>query len=175
MRFLTGEPLEYTFALIKPDAVMKGYAGAILAFMEQNFLVADVFCSRWTRAEVSLFYSEHANKPYFDELVSFMSGERMYAVTLVSPNAVERWRTMMGATDSRKAAPNTIRGLYGAKTDVIMHNAVHGSDSARNAEREMHIVRTRVSCGWTFGNEAQRLKEKFTGYAWDETQFSSEP
>jgi nucleoside-diphosphate kinase len=172
MHFLTGEPLEFTFALIKPDAVENRVAGRILTMMELNFFVADVICAKWDPDDVALFYKEHKDKAHFNDLVKFMSSERMYAVTLVAPDAIGKWRSMIGATDPRQAAPHTVRGQYGEKKGVIMRNAVHGSDSAESAAREVTLLRrskmlkNSVDDTMHFGDEALRLIDRYTGLVW---------
>lgn len=139
--------IETTLALIKPDAVQNRHAGMILHQMENHFAVCDVNCAIWSRSLVAQFYLEHKDRPFFGDLIEFMTMDRIYAVTLVGPNAVGRWRALMGATDPKKADADTIRGIYGSKIGPIMHNAVHGSDSQKRAFEEIDIVRkaTRVS------------------------------
>ncbi len=158
MNFLTGEPLEYTVALIKPDAVEAGHAGEILATMERHFLVADVVCSKWRFDLAYDFYWMHSSKPFFGDLMVFMCSERIYAITLVSPDAVRRWRELMGATDSRKAEPGTIRERFGNKEGIVMRNAVHGSDSLEASASERRLLGEWIP---RFGEEAHRLIEKY--------------
>lgn len=132
--------METTFALIKPDAVRYGHVSSILSMMEKKFLVADVLCATWPKSLAMQFYADLQEKSFFPDLVKFMSSDRLYMIMLVSPDAVSRWRAMMGATDPMKAAPDTVRGLYSAKDGVIMHNVVHGSDSAENVQRERELI-----------------------------------
>lgn len=143
-----------TFAMIKPDITSTGHAGEVLSAMERWFTVSDVVCSRWSRSTMEEFYGAHREKPYFGELMDFMTSDRVYAVVLVAPteDAVQRWRDLIGATDPRKADPDSIRGRFGNKDGIIMRNAVHGSDSVENAMREIDLVHTRVSD--TFGEGA---------------------
>jgi len=164
--FLTGGRLEYTFALIKPDAIQARKAGAIIHQIEDNFLIGDMLCSRWDPADVSEFYGEHAGKAFYWDLVKFMSSERMIALTMVAPDAVNKWRSLMGPTDPMKASSGTIRGLFAAKDGVMMHNAVHGSDSDESARREVNFVRSTLRVAPRFGEEAYRLIEKYKNQKW---------
>jgi nucleoside-diphosphate kinase len=149
-------PREVTFALIKPDAVAAHKAGEIIMEMERNFYVADVFCTTWSRKQVAGFYAEHKERPFFNDLVEFMSSGRMYAITLVAPGAVQKWREMMGATDPKRAQWDSMRGRFGSKKGVVMHNAVHGSDSPASVAREIDYVAREVA-GAFFGEEARML------------------
>jgi nucleoside-diphosphate kinase len=157
---------EITFALIKPDAVRNNNVGEIITEMEREFHVADVHCAQWHRALAATFYEEHCGKPFFDDLVDFMCCDRLYMITLVSVNAVQKWREMMGATDPKAAAPDTIRGRFGSKTGPIMHNAVHGSASIKEMARETTLIRTHLVPKHpkmnVFGDQAVRLDK---GYA----------
>ncbi len=176
MHFLTGEMLEYTVALIKPDAVKAGHAGKIISEMEGQFFVADVLCATWPTSFAEDFYVAHRNKGFYYKLVNFMCSGRLYMVTLVAPDAVGKWRAMMGATDPLEASDLSIRGRYAAKDGVIMHNAVHGSDTIESAGREIKLVRSRLftkaSLGGAgvqcpqFGEEAYSLVEKYKNLVW---------
>lgn len=145
-----------TFAMIKPDITSTGHAGEVLSAMERWFTVSDVICSRWPRSVMEEFYGAHRDRPWFGELMDFMTSDRVYAVVLVGPAGAgltfERWRNLIGATDPRKADPDSIRGRFGNKDGIIMRNAVHGSDSVENAVREIDLVHTRISD--TFGEAA---------------------
>lgn len=180
MHFLTGASLELTFALIKPDAVRNNDAGQILSKMEDGpYFVADVVSTTWSPQFAMDFYAEHRDKPFFPSLVKFMCSGRLYMVTLVGPNAVADWRARMGATDPEKAEVGTIRSMYGSHDGILMHNAVHGSDSIESAGREVRLVSSnlhRPSRGSImprfpdFGEEAYALIEKYKNMKWDNIQ-----
>jgi len=124
-----------TLAIFKPDAVSTGRAGAILAQLEkEGFRVLGLKRLRLTREQAETFYEVHRERPFFEGLVKFMTEGPVVVAALEREGAVPHLRKTMGATDSRKADPGTLRNLYG--TD-IERNAVHGSDSPENAAREV--------------------------------------
>lgn len=145
------DAMETTFALIKPDAVAAGHAGEILSIMERNFLVGDVLTTLWSLNQVKRFYFKHEGRPYFGDLLSFMSSGPMYAMTLTAPGAVKKWRELIGETDPKVASPGSIRGRFGDKYGPIMRNAVHGSDSVAAAREEISLVDSLVSRHSSFG------------------------
>lgn len=161
MRLLTGEPLSYTFALIKPDAVLANRAPDILDEMSKLFIVADVMVSKWSPEAVENFYAEHAEKSFFPDLVRFMSSAPMYAVTLVGPDVSSCWRREMGATDPRKADRNSIRYRYAAHDGVIMHNCVHGSDNLMKADEEIDMAQFQL--GRRFGEVKEWALRHYAG------------
>jgi nucleoside diphosphate kinase len=165
MHFLTGEPLQITLALIKPDAVKAGNAGKILSMMEDNFIVGDVLCTRWTLDAADRFYAEHRGKPFYADLMAFTTSAPVYAITLVAPDAIGKWRGLMGPTDSRKAPDYTVRGRYGARSEIIMHNAVHGSDRHEAVLREIDIVQKWLTTP-AFGFTAGDLQREYAGKKW---------
>ena len=123
-----------TFTMIKPDAVANGHAGKILDHIIQaGFKVVALKYTRLSEAMAGDFYGIHRERPFFNDLVSFMTSGPIYAAILEKDNAVADFRTLIGATDPTKAAPGTIRALF-AKS--IAANAVHGSDSDENAAIE---------------------------------------
>jgi nucleoside-diphosphate kinase len=129
--------IETTFSIIKPNAVKKNAIGGIVQLFEKNGLkVAAMKLVKLEKAKCELFYAEHKERPFFGELVTFMTSGPVVLMALKGENAVTRNRELMGATDPKKAAPGTIRALYG---DNVGENAVHGSDSAASAERELKI------------------------------------
>ncbi|MDZ4257096.1 MAG: nucleoside-diphosphate kinase [Gemmatimonadales bacterium] len=124
-----------TFAMLKPDAVSGGKSGAILANIEkQGFLIRAMRMVRLTRVEAEAFYAVHQGRPFYGELVEFMSSGPVVALLLESADAVAAWRTAIGATDPAEAAEGTIRRLFAESKGK---NAVHGSDSDENAAREI--------------------------------------
>ncbi len=124
-----------TFAMVKPDAVASGNCGKLVAHIEASgFGIVAMRLVRLTRAEAEAFYSVHRGRPFFDELVEFMSSDSAVALMLTAPDAVASWRTAIGATDPAEAAEGTIRRIFAESKG---RNAVHGSDSDENAQREI--------------------------------------
>ena len=120
--------------MIKPDAVKAGHAGAILAQIEKaGFRFVAMKLTRLSRVKAGEFYAIHKERPFYQELVEFMSSGPIVAAVLEKENAVDDFRTLIGTTDPKKAAPGTIRALY---AEDVGKNAVHGSDSDENAARE---------------------------------------
>ena len=129
--------IERTFSIIKPNAVKKGKIGEIVAKFEQSGLkVAAAKLTLLSKDKCELFYAEHKERPFFGELVSFMTSGPVLLMCLQGENAILKNREIMGATDPKKATPGTIRALYG---DSVGENAVHGSDSPASANRELAI------------------------------------
>ena len=123
-----------TFTMIKPDAVEAGHIGGILNMItEGGFRIVAMKLTQLTVADAKKFYEVHAERPFYGELVEFMSRGPIVAAILEKENAVEDFRTLIGATNPADAAEGTIRKKY-AKS--IGENAVHGSDSDENAEIE---------------------------------------
>jgi len=126
--------LERTLSIIKPNAVKKNQIGKIIAMMEEDGLkVVAARMTTLTKAEAEGFYAEHSARPFFGSLCSFMTQGPVLLMTLEGENAVEKYRKLMGATDPAKAAPLTIRKVYGESLEA---NSVHGSDSVASADRE---------------------------------------
>lgn len=131
-----------TFTMIKPDAVRNGHIGAILAKInEAGFRIVAMKYTRLSQEKAGEFYEVHKERPFYGELVDFMSSGPIVAAALEKENAVEDFRTLIGATNPAEAAEGTIRALY---ANSIGENAVHGADSDENAEREIafHFSRT---------------------------------
>lgn len=123
-----------TFTMVKPDAVAAGNTGNILAMIEAaGFKIVALKLTQLTAAKAGAFYAVHKERPFYGELVSFMSSGPIVAAILEKENAVSDFRTLIGATDPSKAAEGTIRKKY-AKS--MGENAVHGSDSDENAAIE---------------------------------------
>lgn len=143
-----GRP-ERTFALIKPDAVRAKHVGQIISMIENSPTLKIVDISSFTldREDVEHLYTAHMNKPFFESLAQFTMSGHVVMLVLEGVNAVVEWRRMMGATDSNKADPETIRGMFGTKggPDEIKMNAVHGSDSRETAIEEIR---------WFFGSSS---------------------
>ena len=126
---------ERTLSIVKPDAVEKGKVGAILARLEQEgFEIKAMKRIHLTREQAEGFYAEHKGRGFFDELVTFMSRSPIVVMALERDDAVAKYREVIGATDPGKAAEGTVRKLYGSN---VGENAVHGSDKATTAAREI--------------------------------------
>lgn len=131
-----------TLTIIKPDAVAAGNAGNILAHLEgEGFKVRCLKMLRLTEDQAKAFYEVHAARPFYGELVKFMTSGPVIPVALERDNAVKHLRNTMGATNSKEAAEGTVRALYG--TD-IEQNAIHGSDSDDNAALELSFFFSRT-------------------------------
>ncbi|MFC6268822.1 nucleoside-diphosphate kinase [Frigoriflavimonas asaccharolytica] len=123
-----------TFTMIKPDAVADGHIGAILGKISgAGFKIKALKLTQLTVADAQKFYEVHAERPFYGELVDFMSSGPIVAAVLEGENAVESFRSLIGATNPAEAAEGTIRKMF-AKS--IGENAVHGSDSDENAQIE---------------------------------------
>ena len=123
-----------TFTMIKPDAFSKGYTGNILAMIEKaGFRLVALKKIRLSEEKAGEFYAVHKARPFYGELVEFMSSGPIVAAILEKDNAVEDFRKLIGATDPAKAEEGTVRKLY---AENVGKNAVHGSDSDENAQIE---------------------------------------
>ena len=124
-----------TFSIIKPDAVRKGYTAAILADIEKaGFKIVAIKKIGLTKEQAEGFYYVHAQRPFFDELTTFMSSGAIFPMVLEKENAIADLRTLMGATDPAKAEEGTIRKKYASS---IGENAIHGSDAEDTAAFEI--------------------------------------
>ena len=127
--------MERTFAIIKPDAVKKGVAGRILAKIEEaGFTLCGMRMIHMSKADAEGFYDVHRERPFFGGLTSFMSSGPCIVLCLEAPDAIRKWRDLMGATDPAKAADGTLRKEFGASID---NNATHGSDAPETAAFEL--------------------------------------
>ncbi len=127
--------MSMTLTIIKPDAVAAGNAGKILAHLETaGFTLRGLRLLRLSTAQAQAFYAVHQARPFYASLVSFMTRGPVVVAALERDDAVAHLRQVMGATDVAKAAPGTIRALYGTS---IEENAIHGSDSPENAAIEL--------------------------------------
>ncbi|KAB2814631.1 nucleoside-diphosphate kinase [Phaeocystidibacter luteus] len=123
-----------TFTMIKPDAVENGHIGAILAKInEAGFRIVSMKMTQLSRRDAGNFYAVHKERPFFGELVEYMTSGHIVAAILEKDNAVADFRTLIGNTDPAKADEGTIRKMFATS---IAANAVHGSDSDENAEIE---------------------------------------
>ncbi|MFP3026975.1 MAG: nucleoside-diphosphate kinase [Wolbachia sp.] len=127
--------IERTLSILKPDAVKNNITGSINSYIEKSGL--KIIAQRMmmlTKKQAELFYEIHKDRPFFGELVEFMTSGSVIVQVLIGENAVSKYRQIMGATDPKQADKGTIRGDF---ADDISENRVHGSDSLENAHREI--------------------------------------
>lgn len=128
---------DFTFAIIKPNAIRTGKTGPILAMInESGFEIAAMRMVKMSIPQAESFYFVHKGKPFFDSLTEFMTSGPVVVMILKHENAVDEFRKIIGATDPAKAEPGTIRRTFGVSVQM---NAVHGSDSIENAIREANF------------------------------------
>jgi nucleoside-diphosphate kinase len=132
--------MERTLVLLKPDAVQRRLVGRVISrFEEKGLKIVGLKLMRVTRELAERHYAEHREKPFFGELVSFITSSPIVAMVVEGPGAIDEVRRLMGKTNPREAAPGTIRGDWGLS---ITMNLVHGSDSPASAAREIPIFFT---------------------------------
>ncbi len=126
-----------TFVMVKPDGVRRGLVGEVIRRFEQKSLhLVAMKLMEITPGLAAQHYAEHREKPFYQELITFITSGPVVAMVFAGRDAVQVARTLMGATDPVKAAPGTIRGDFGLE---ITQNVVHGSDSPASAEREIQL------------------------------------
>ena len=124
-----------TLGIVKPDAIETGKTGAILAHLQKaGFTVRAARLVRLTRAEAAAFYEVHRGRPFYADLVEFMTSGPCLPMALERQDAVNHMRSVIGATDPAEAAPGTVRKLFAESKG---RNAIHASDSPENAQREV--------------------------------------
>jgi nucleoside-diphosphate kinase len=129
--------IERTFSIIKPDATARNLTGAINAVIEKSGLrIVAQKRVRWSKAQAEKFYEVHKARPFYGDLVTFMTSGPVVVQVLEGADAVKKYREVMGATDPSKAAEGTIRKLF---AENIERNSVHGSDSQENAALEISL------------------------------------
>ena len=127
--------MERTFAIIKPDAVKAKHAGQIIQRIEESgFQIRAMRMVSLTQAEAEGFYAVHRERPFFPSLTTFMASGPAVVLALEAPDAIKKWRTLMGATDPAKADAGTLRKEFGAS---IENSATHGSDAPETAAFEL--------------------------------------
>ena len=140
-------PAQRTLILLKPDAVQRGLVGDILArFGRKGLRIVGMKLVVPTTEQATKHYAEHAQRPFFPSLLSFITSSPVVALCLEGDSAVTVARSLIGATDARAAAPGTIRGDFGLSKS---NNLVHGSDSPESAERELAIWFSEGLVTWT--------------------------
>lgn len=129
--------VERTFAMIKPDAVAARNAGKIIDLIESNgFTIVGMEKTKLSKDKAGIFYAVHKERPFYSELVDFVSSGPVVLLALEKEGAIAAWRDLMGATDPLKAAPGTIRKLFGTHVGA---NATHGSDAPETAQQELAL------------------------------------
>ena len=127
--------MQTTFAIIKPDAVKAGYTGKIIQRIEESgFRILAMQLRQLSVRDAEGFYDVHRERPFFNSLTAFMSSGPVVVLALEAPEAIKKWRTLMGATDPAKADAGTLRKEFGAS---IENNATHGSDAPETAAFEL--------------------------------------
>jgi nucleoside-diphosphate kinase len=126
--------MERTLLIVKPDAVSNNHVGDILKIVTDNgFKILALRMTNLTRDQAAKFYAVHKDRPFYNNLLTFMTSGKIVPVALERENAVAKLREILGVTDSTQAAPGTIRNLYGTNVE---RNAAHGSDSVENGKIE---------------------------------------
>ncbi|MGB9773749.1 MAG: nucleoside-diphosphate kinase [Bacteroidota bacterium] len=126
---------EQTLAILKPDCIRRRLVGPVIARIEEaGFKIAAMKMTRLTHETASAFYAVHRGKPFFDDLIEYMTSGVCIPIALEKENAIEDFRALIGATDPAQAAPGTIRKLFATSKQ---ENIIHGSDSRENAQLEI--------------------------------------
>ncbi len=127
--------MERTFAIIKPDAVEQKFSGKIIdRIEEEGFKILSMRKTRLTRIEAEGFYAVHRERPFFNDLISFMTSGPVVLLALEAEGAIKKWRGVMGETDPAKAPEGSLRKQFGTN---IERNATHGSDAPETAAEEL--------------------------------------
>ena len=127
-----------TLLMVKPDTVAAGNVGEIIALVERNrFQIRRLTLTRFSKERAERFYDMHRARPFFADLVSYITSGPVVALELEADEAVTRIRELIGATNPADARPGTIRAMFGKS---LQNNAVHGSDSPESAEKELEIA-----------------------------------
>lgn len=128
---------ERTLLIVKPDGVARGLVGEVLMRVERKgYRIEKIEGMTISRELAEKHYAEHKGKPFYDELISYITGGLSVVAVIVGESAIENLRVIMGATDPLDATPGSIRGAYATS---VTHNLVHGSDSAESAAREIAL------------------------------------
>jgi len=129
---------EQTLIIIKPDAVKRNLVGEILSRFEKNgFTISKLKALNFTVEMAEQFYSAHSSKPFFGELVSFITSRKVVAAVIEGENVIDTIREIIGKTNPKDAAPGTIRGDFGID---ITENSIHASDSSESFDKEVNVV-----------------------------------
>ena len=129
---------EQTLIIIKPDAVKRNLVGEILSrFEKKGFTISKLKALNFTVEMAEQFYSDHSSKPFFGELVSFITSRKVVAAVIEGENVIDTTREIIGKTNPKEAAPGTIRGDFGID---ITENSIHASDSSESFDKEVNVV-----------------------------------
>ena len=129
---------EQTLIIIKPDAVKRNLVGEILSrFEKKGFTISKLKALNFTVEMAEQFYSDHNSKPFFGELVSFITSRKVVAAVIEGENVIDTTREIIGKTNPKDASPGTIRGDFGID---ITENSIHGSDSSESFDKEVNVV-----------------------------------
>ncbi|MCS7258211.1 MAG: nucleoside-diphosphate kinase [candidate division WOR-3 bacterium] len=128
--------MEQTLLVIKPDAVRAKHIGEIISAIEKNFEIVDIKYTRLTKLQAERFYAIHKGKPFYNDLIKFITSGPVVGILLQGENVQRRLREFIGATDPKKAQPNTIRARFGSS---ITENAVHASNPDEDPQKEIRI------------------------------------
>ncbi|MBU13177.1 MAG: nucleoside-diphosphate kinase [Nitrosopumilales archaeon] len=129
---------EQTLIIIKPDAVKRNLVGEILSrFEKKGFTISKLKALNFTVEMAEQFYSAHNSKPFFGELVSFITSRKVVAAVIEGENVIDTTREIIGKTNPKDAAPGTIRGDFGID---ITENSIHASDSSESFDKEVNVV-----------------------------------
>ena len=129
---------EQTLIIIKPDAVKRNLVGEILSrFEKKGFTISKLKALNFTVEMAEQFYSVHSSKPFFEELVSFITSRKVVAAVIEGENVIDTTREVIGKTNPKDAAPGTIRGDFGID---ITENSIHASDSSESFDKEVNVV-----------------------------------
>ena len=129
---------EQTLIIIKPDAVKRNLVGEILSrFEKKGFTISKLKALNFTVEMAEQFYSAHNSKPFFGELVSFITSHMVVAAVIEGENAIDKTREIIGTTNPKEATPGTIRGDFGID---ITENSIHASDSSESFDKEVDVV-----------------------------------
>ena len=129
--------MDRTLAIVKPDAFEKGYMGDIISMiLADGFYISNIKIIKMTKRQAAKFYEVHKDRPFYEDLQTYMSSGHIVPMVLYRPDAVNEFRRLIGATDPLLAAEGTIRKRFATNKS---YNAIHGSDSVENAEKEAHF------------------------------------
>ena len=132
---VAAQRVESSFGMIKPDAVKAMHSGDIIKLIEQNgFTIVNMQKRTLIKKEAEAFYEEHKGKPFFNDLVAYITSGPVIGMQLKKENAIADWRTLIGSTDPANAHIGTLRKMFATSKS---NNAVHGSDSETSAKREL--------------------------------------
>ena len=129
---------EQTLIIIKPDAVKRNLVGEILSrFEKKGFTISKLKALNFTVEMAEQFYSDHSSKPFFGELVSFITSRKVVAAVIEGENVIDTTREIIGKTNPKDASPGTIRGDFGID---ITENSIHASDSSESFDKEVNVI-----------------------------------